>query len=72
MGEFVHLGKPVVPVLVKALKLPGTRVRYNAILTLSMINDARAVPNLLERSYPFWKDNRNCTLWENLCISENL
>ncbi len=48
MGEFVHLGKPVVPVLVKALKLPGTRVRYNAILTLSMINDARAVPNLLE------------------------
>jgi len=48
MGEFVHLGKPVVPVLVKALKLPGTRVRYNAILTLSMIKDARAVPNLLE------------------------
>ena len=48
MGEFVHLGKPVVPVLVKALKLPGTRLRYNAILTLSMIKDARAVPNLLE------------------------
>lgn len=50
MGEFVHLGKPVVPVLVKALKLPGRRVRYNAILTLEMIKDARAVPNLLERA----------------------
>lgn len=48
MGEFVHLGKPVVPVLVKALKLPGTRLRYNAIETLSMIKDERAVPNLLE------------------------
>jgi len=48
MGEFVHLGKPVVPVLVKALKLPGPRVRYNAIETLSIINDERAVPNLLE------------------------
>lgn len=48
MGEFVHLGKPVVPVLVKALKLPGTRLRYNTIETLSMIDDPRAVPNLLE------------------------
>lgn len=48
MGEFVHLGKPVVPVLVKALKLPGTRLRYNAIETLSIINDERAVPNLLD------------------------
>lgn len=48
MGEFVHLGKPVVPVLVKALKLPGARLRYNAIETLSMIKDERAVPNLLE------------------------
>jgi hypothetical protein len=47
-GEFVHLGKPVVPVLVKALKLPGTRIRYNAIETLSIIGDPRAVPNLLE------------------------
>lgn len=48
MGEFVHLGKPVVPVLVKALKLPGTRLRYNTIETLSIIDDPRAVPNLLE------------------------
>ncbi len=48
MGEFVHLGKPVVPVLVKALKMPGARLRYNAIETLSIINDPRAVPNLLE------------------------
>ena len=48
MGEFVHLGKPVVPVLVKALKMPGTRLRYNAIETLSIIDDPKAVPNLLE------------------------
>lgn len=48
MGEFVHLGKPVVPVLVKALKMPGPRLRYNAIETLSIIKDARAVPYLLE------------------------
>jgi HEAT repeats len=48
MGEFVHLGKPVVPVLVKALKLPGTRLRYNAIETLSMIKSPEAVPSLLE------------------------
>jgi len=48
MGEFVHLGKPVVPVLVKALKMPGTRLRYNAIETLSIIEDPRAVPNLLD------------------------
>ncbi|MDT7041605.1 HEAT repeat domain-containing protein [Candidatus Nitronereus thalassa] len=48
MGEFVHLGKPVVPVLVKALKLPGTRLRYNAIETLSMIKSPEAVPNLIE------------------------
>ena len=48
MGEFVHLGKPVVPVLVKALKMPGPRIRYNAIETLSIINDPRAVPSLLE------------------------
>ena len=48
MGEFVHLGKPVVPVLVKALKLPGPRLRYNAIETLSMIKSPEAVPNLLD------------------------
>ena len=48
MGEFVHLGSPVVPVLVKALKMPGTRLRYNAIETLSIIEDSAAVPNLLD------------------------
>jgi hypothetical protein len=48
MGEFVHLGPAVVPVLVKALKLPGARVRYNAIETMSMIKDRSAVPALLE------------------------
>jgi len=48
IGEFVHLGKPVVPVLVKALKMPGTRIRYNAIETMSIIQDARVVPDLLE------------------------
>ncbi len=48
MGEFVHLGKPVVPILVKALKMPGTRLRYNAIETLSIIEEPAAVPNLLE------------------------
>lgn len=48
IAEFVHLGKPVVPVLVKALKLPGSRLRYNAIETLSIIKDPQAVPNLLD------------------------
>jgi hypothetical protein len=48
MGEFVHLGPPVVPVLAKALKMPGTRIRYNAIETLLMIKDPSAVPALLE------------------------
>lgn len=48
MGEFVHLGPPAVPVLTKALKLPGVRVRYNAIETLLMIKDPSAVPALLE------------------------
>ena len=48
IAEFVHLGKPVVPVLVKALKMPGTRLRYNAIETLEIIKDPRAVPDLLD------------------------
>ena len=48
MGEFVHLGRPVVPILVKALKMPGTRLRYNAIETLSIIEDSAAVPSLLD------------------------
>jgi hypothetical protein len=47
MGEFVHLGAPVVPVLTKALKMPSARVRYNAIETLGMIKDRSAVGALL-------------------------
>ena len=48
IAEFVHLGKQVVPVLVKALKMPGSRLRYNAIETLSIIKDPQAVPELLD------------------------
>jgi hypothetical protein len=48
MGEFVHLGAPVVPVLVKALTMPGPRIRYNAIETLLIIRDPSAGPALLE------------------------
>ena len=48
IGEFVHLGKPVVPVLVKALRMSGTRLRYNAIETLLIIKDPQAVPDLLD------------------------
>jgi hypothetical protein len=48
MGEFVHLGPSVVPILTKALKMPGTRIRYNAIETLLMIRHPSAVPALLE------------------------
>lgn len=48
MGEFVHLGEPVLPVLTKALTMTGPRIRYNAIETLSMIKAPAAVPALLE------------------------
>ncbi len=48
MGEFVHFGKHSVPHLVKALKMPGTRIRFNAVETLSMIKDPSAVPALVE------------------------
>jgi HEAT repeats len=47
MGEFVHLGESTVPVLVKALSMPGPRTRYNAIETLSMLNASSAVPALI-------------------------
>ena len=47
MGEFVHLGESSVPVLVKALTMPGPRIRYNAIETLSMLNAASGVPALI-------------------------
>ncbi len=48
MGEFVHLGPSAVPVLVKALKMPAPRVRYNAIETFLMIKDPSVVPALVE------------------------
>ncbi|HSB44190.1 MAG TPA: HEAT repeat domain-containing protein [Nitrospira sp.] len=47
MGEFVHLGEPSVPVLVKALTMPGPRIRYNAIETISMLHAVSAVPALI-------------------------
>jgi hypothetical protein len=47
MGEFVHLGKPVVPVLTKALTMSSPRIRYNAIETLLLIKDPGAVPALV-------------------------
>lgn len=47
MGEFVHLGEPSVQVLVKALTMPGPRIRYNAIETISMLKAASAVPALV-------------------------
>ncbi|MCS6317287.1 MAG: HEAT repeat domain-containing protein [Nitrospira sp.] len=48
MGEFVHLGEPVLSVVTKALSLPGPRIRYNAIETLSLIKSPAAVPALLD------------------------
>jgi hypothetical protein len=47
MGEFVHLGEPSVPVLVKGLNRPGPRIRYNVIETISMLKAASAVPALV-------------------------
>ena len=47
MGEFVHLGEPSVPILVKGLTLPGPRIRYNIIETISMLKAASAVPALV-------------------------
>ncbi len=47
MGEFVHLGESSVQVLVKALTMPGPRIRYNAIETISMLKAASAVPALV-------------------------
>jgi hypothetical protein len=48
IGEFVHFGSHSVPHLLKALKLPGSRIRFNAVETLSMIKDPSAVPALVE------------------------
>ena len=47
MGEFVHLGEPSVPVLMKALTMPSPRIRYNAIETLLMMKGVAAVPALI-------------------------
>lgn len=47
MGEFVHLGEPSVPVLVKGLSMSGPRIRYNVIETVSMLRAASAVPALI-------------------------
>ncbi|MDO8356787.1 MAG: HEAT repeat domain-containing protein [Nitrospirota bacterium] len=47
MGEFVHLGEPAVPVLVKGLTMPGPRIRYNVIETISMLKAVSAVPALV-------------------------
>lgn len=47
MGEFVHLGEPAVPVLVKALVMPSPRIRYNAIETIAMMKAVSGVPALL-------------------------
>ena len=47
MGEFVHLGEPSVPVLVKGLSMPGPRIRFNVIETISMLKAASAVPALV-------------------------
>lgn len=48
MGEFVHMGRPAVPVLTKALTMSSPRIRYNAIETLLLIKDPSAVPALIQ------------------------
>jgi hypothetical protein len=48
MGEFVHLGPTVIPVLVKGLAMPGARARYNTIETLQMLKEPGAVPALVD------------------------
>jgi hypothetical protein len=47
MGEFVHLGEPSVPALVKGLTMSSPRIRYNTIETLSMMKGVSGVPALL-------------------------
>ena len=47
IGEFVHLGPGVSPVLVKALTMSSPRVRYNAIETLHIMKDPSVVPALI-------------------------
>ncbi len=50
IGEFVHLGTAVSPVLVKALTMPSPRIRYNAIETLHIMKDPSVVPALIAAS----------------------
>jgi hypothetical protein len=47
MGEFVHLGEPSVPVLVRGLTMPGPRIRYNVIETILMLKATSAAPALV-------------------------
>ena len=46
IGEFVHLGPPAIPVLVKALNHPSRRVRINAIEAMYLIKDKSGVESL--------------------------
>jgi hypothetical protein len=46
IGEFVHLGSPAIPVLVKALNNPSRRVRLNAIEAMYLIKDKSAIQSL--------------------------
>src|SRR5437870_13493250 len=46
IGEFVHLGPPVVPILAKGLQHPSRRVRQNTIESMYLIRDKSAVPFL--------------------------
>ena len=46
IGEFVHSGPPVVPILEKALHHPSRRVRLNAIESMYLIKDPSAVAAL--------------------------
>ena len=46
IGEFVHLGPPAIPVLVKALNNPSRRVRINAIEVMYLIKDKSAIQSL--------------------------
>lgn len=48
MGEFVHLGEPSVPALVKGLAMPSPRIRYNVIETISMMKAVSGVPALVD------------------------
>ncbi len=46
LGEFVHLGPPAVPVLIKALHDPSRRIRLNAIEAMYLIKDKSALSGL--------------------------